>query len=293
MSVEIRHAEAEVNGVRLHYAAAGTGSLVLFVHGFPEFWYGWRRQLVEFGRDHLAVAPDMRGYNLSSRPAEVDAYVVPTLIEDIRALVEHLGHRRFTLVAHDWGGAVAWAFAMVHPGMLERAVLINAPHPAVFARLLRDDPAQQKASQYMLLFRSPEAEATLSANDHQALRLALGDVWDTRFTDEDRRMYLGAWSRPGGLTGGLNWYRAARVGPPSGDAPARNLIDPAKLPVIEVPTLVIWGEQDRALTTGNLDGLDRHVRNLTITRVPDGTHWVVHEQPELITREIRNFMARS
>jgi pimeloyl-ACP methyl ester carboxylesterase len=293
MSVEIRHAEAEVNGVRLHYAAAGTGSLVMFVHGFPEFWYEWRRQLVDFGRDHLAVAPDMRGYNLSSRPTDLEDYVVPKLIEDIRGLAEHLGHRRFTLVAHDWGGAVAWAFAMAHPGMLERAVLINAPHPAVFARLLRDDPAQQKASQYMLLFRSPQAEEVLSADGHQALRLALGDVWERRFTDEDRRMYLEAWSRPGGLTGGLNWYRAARVGPPSGDAPAGSLIDPARLPVIDVPTLVIWGEQDRALTIGNLDGLDKHVRHLTVTRVPDGTHWVVHEQPELITREIRNFMARS
>jgi len=133
----------------------------------------------------------------------------------------------------------------------------------------------------------------LSADNHQALRVALGDVWDKRFTDEDRRMYLEAWSRPGGLTGGLNWYRAARVGPPTADAPAQSLVDPAALPVIEVPTLVIWGEQDRALTTGNLDGLDKYVRHLTITRVPDGTHWVVQEQPELITREIRAFMARS
>ena len=292
MSIEIRHAEAEVNGVRLNYAAAGAGSLVMFVHGFPEFWYEWRRQLVEFGRDHLAVAPDMRGYNLSSRPSDLDEYAVPKLVEDIRALAEHLGHRRFTLVAHDWGGAVAWVFAMLHPGMLERLVLINAPHPGVFARELRDNPVQQKASQYMLLFRSPEAEAVLSADDHQALRQALGGV-DPHFSDEDRRMYLEAWSRPGGLTGGLNWYRAARVGPPSPEAPARRLVDVARLPVIEVPTLVIWGEQDRALTTRNLDGLDQHVRNLTIRRVPDGTHWVVHEQPELIAREIRAFMARS
>jgi len=293
VNVEIRHAEAEVNSVRLHYAAAGAGPLVMFVHGFPEFWYEWHRQLVDFGRDHLAVAPDMRGYNLSSRPTDLDDYAVPKLVEDIRALAEHLGHRRFTLVAHDWGGAVAWVVAMVHPGMLERLVLINAPHPGVFARELRENPVQQKASQYMLLFRSPEAEAVLSADDHKALRHALGDVWDKRFSDEDRRMYLQAWSRPGGLTGGLNWYRAARVGPPSADAPARSLFEVQNLPVIEVPTLVIWGERDRALTTGNLDGLDQHVRNLTIRRVPDGTHWVVHEQPELITREIRAFMARS
>ena len=293
MSVPIRHAEAEVNGVRLHYAAAGAGPLVLFVHGFPEFWYEWRHQLADFGRDHLAVAPDMRGYNLSSRPTEVAEYVVPKLVEDVRALVERLGHQRFTLVAHDWGGAVAWAFAMMHPGLLERLVVINAPHPAVFTRLLREDPAQQQASQYMLMLRSPQAEAALSADDHQALRQALGDVWVNRFDDEDRRMYLQAWSRPGGLTGGLNWYRAASTVPPAAGAPAGSPVAPRTFPVIDVPTLVIWGEQDRALTVANLDGLDRHVRNLTIRRVPDGTHWLVHEQPELITREIRAFMAGS
>ena len=152
MSIEIRHAEAEVNGVRLHYAAAGAGSLVMFVHGFPEFWYEWHRQLVDFGRDHLAVAPDMRGYNLSSRPTELDDYTVPKLVEDIRALAEHLGHRRFTLVGHDWGGAVAWAFAMVHPGMLERAVLINAPHPESYFRTLTRS-VQLLRSWYIFFFQ--------------------------------------------------------------------------------------------------------------------------------------------
>jgi pimeloyl-ACP methyl ester carboxylesterase len=290
MSVAIRHAEAEVNGVRLHYAEAGAGPLVMFLHGFPEFWYEWHRQLEEFGRDHLVVAPDQRGYNLSAKPAEVGAYAVRHLVEDVRALAEHLGHRRFTLVGHDWGGAVAWAFALTHPRMLERLVIVNAPHPAVFARELRDNPAQQKASQYMLTFRSPEAEAILSADGHALLRRALGDVWDTRFSDEDRSRYLAAWSQPGALTGGLNWYRAARVGPPTAAEPSRSLSAVDDLPVLEVPTLVIWGEGDRALTTGNLDGLDAHVRDLTVRRVPDGSHWVVHEQPALINRTIREFM---
>ena len=274
--------------------AAGAGPLVMFVHGFPEFWYEWRRQLVDFGRDHLAVAPDMRGYNLS---VQADRSWPTTAVAEARrghpALATHLGHsalhpggarlgRRRGLGVRDGPPRDART-----PGADQRAA------SAVFARELRENPAQQKASQYMLLFRSPEAEAVLSADTHQALRVALGDVWDKRFTDEDRRMYLEAWSRPGGLTGGLNWYRAARVGPPTADAPARSLVDPAALPVIEVPTLVIWGEQDRALTTGNLDGLDKYVRHLTITRVPDGTHWVVHEQPELITREVRAFMRKS
>jgi pimeloyl-ACP methyl ester carboxylesterase len=233
----------------------------------------------------------MRGYNLSAKPAGVEAYAVRHLVEDVRALAEHLGHPRFTLVGHDWGGAIAWAFALTHPRMLERLVIVNAPHPAVFARELRENPSQQQASQYMLLFRSAEAEAVLAADGHKALRRALGEVWDAPFTDEDRRMYLEAWSRPGALTGGLNYYRAARVGPPSPGEPARSLSPADDLPPLEVPTLVIWGERDKALGTGNLDGLEAHVRDLTVRRVPDGSHWVVHEQPALITGEIRAFMA--
>src|SRR4030095_93438 len=158
----------------------------------------------------LAVAPDMRGYNLSARPSDVDDYVVPKLVEDVRALAGHLGHRRFTLVAHDWGGAVAWVFAMVHPDMLERLVLINAPHPGVFSRELRENPAPQKARQYMLLFRSPQAESVLSADDHQALRQALGDVWDKRFSDEDRRVHLGVRARAVRLARGLCFGRGGR-----------------------------------------------------------------------------------
>ncbi|MBI4635306.1 MAG: alpha/beta hydrolase [Candidatus Rokubacteria bacterium] len=287
-----RHAYADVNGVRLHYACAGAGPLVVFLHGFPEFWYEWRRQLEEFGRDHLAVAPDMRGYNLSSRPEGVAAYRVADLVEDVRALAAHLGHARLTLVGHDWGGVVAWAFALAHPAALDRLVIVNAPHPGVFARELRENPAQQQASQYMLVFRSPEAEAILAADGHARLRQALREVWDARLSEEDRRMYLEAWSRPGALTGGLNYYRAAGVGPPSpAGEPARGGFGlGAEIPVLEVPTLVIWGERDRALPTGNLVGLDRYVRRLTVRRVPEGSHWVIHEEPALINGWIREFI---
>jgi pimeloyl-ACP methyl ester carboxylesterase len=290
MTTAIRHDYADVNGVRLHYAAAGAGPLVMFLHGFPEFWYEWHRQLEEFGRDHTAVAPDLRGHNLSSKPEGLDAYRVEHLVADVAALGAHLGHRRFTLVAHDWGGAVAWAVALRRPDVLERLVIINAPHPAVFARELRENPAQQQASQYMLMFRTPQAEEILSADDYAALRRGLGEVWDKHFTDEDRRMYLEAWSRPGALTCGLNYYRAARVGPPSGTEAPSGDFGVREVPVIDTPTLVIWGERDRALGTGNLVGLDKHVRSLTIRRIPEGSHWVVHEQPELINRYIREFL---
>jgi len=291
----ISHEYAEVNGVRLHYAKAGSGPLILFLHGFPEFWYEWKNQLVEFGRDHAAVAPDMRGYNLSSKPAEQSAYAVPQLVEDIRALSSELlkanGGSKFTLVAHDWGGAIAWIFAALHPEMLDKLVIINAPHPTVFARELRENAAQQQASQYMLLFRSPEAEATLSANNYATLVNAiLGDgIKNGTVTDEDKAAYIAAWSQPGALTGGLNYYRASAIGPPKpGEPPNPLLSQPV---IVRVPTLVIWGEKDTALLTGNLNGLEPFVPTLTVKRIPDATHWVVREKPGDVNRFIREFIA--
>ena len=289
----IKHEYVEVNGVRLHYAAAGRGKLVLFLHGFPEFWYEWKNQLGEFGKDYLAVAPDMRGYNLSSKPADVDQYQVKYLIEDIRALAEKLGHKKFILVAHDWGGAVAWAFAIAHPENLEKLVIINAPHPGVFARELKENPAQQKASAYMLMFRGPQAEQVLSANNYAALVAAvLGPGLKSGvFSEADKEAYIAAWSQPGALTGGLNYYRAARVGPPAeGDKEGTSFATTFPSLMVKVPTLVIWGEKDSALLTGNLDGLDKYVPSLTIKRIPDGTHWVIHEKPEEVNGYIRDFI---
>lgn len=289
----LKHEYAEVNGVRLHYVTAGKGKLIMFVHGFPEFWYEWKNQLAEFGQDYKVVAPDMRGYNLSSKPAEVDQYQVKYLVEDLRALAEKLGHKKFILVAHDWGGAIAWAFAIAHPEYLEKLVIINAPHPGVFQRELRENPAQQKASQYMLFFRGPQAEQVLSANNYaQLVQAVLGEgLKQGFFTEEDRKAYIEAWSQPGALTGGLNYYRAARLGPAS-EAGKEAASFAEELPSLEVkvPTLVIWGEKDTALLTGNLVGLDKYVPSLTIKRIPEGTHWVIHEKPALVNQYIREFI---
>ena len=289
-----KHAYAEVNGIRLHYAMNGSGKLILFVHGFPEFWYAWKEQLVEFGRDHCAVALDMRGYNLSDKPEAVEQYAIKYLTEDLRALARSLGHERFILVAHDWGGAVAWALAINHPECVEKLIIVNSPHPAVFARELAENPVQQKASQYMLAFRSRKTEAMLAANNYAALvGIVMGEgLKKGHFTEEDREAYIAAWSQPGALTGGLNYYRASRVGPPSGDEQARTFEPGARSMDVRVPTLIIWGERDVALTPGNLDGLEAYVPDLTIRRIPDGTHWVVHEQPALVNGAIREFIAR-
>lgn len=291
MSKEFQESWVEANGLRLHCMSAGQGPLMLFLHGFPEFWYAWKELLREFGRDHLAVAPDMRGYNLSDKPVAVEQYRSRHLVEDIRALAAHFAPGRlFTLVAHDWGGAVAWAFAIRYPQLLERLIIINAPHPAVFARLLTHDPAQQRASAYMHMFRSAEAEARLSADGFATLlNRVMGDgLASGSFSAEDRAAYVQAWSVPGALTGGLNYYRANEfVAPQAGSSPPP-APDPAAWRVT-VPTLVIWGEADKALLPQNLDGLQEFVPDLTIKRVPGASHWIIHEQPRLIEDCIRAF----
>lgn len=289
MSSAAVHATVAVNGVRLHYAAAGDGPLCLFVHGFPEFWLAWRAQLVEFGRDRLAVAPDLRGYNRSDKPQAVADYKASVLVEDLRQLALALGHRRFTLVAHDWGGAIAWAFAIAHPRMLDRLVIVNAPHPVPFARDLASNPDQQRASSYMNLFRDPKAERVLSENGYARLARMTVEQWQG---DEGERLaYLDAWSQPGALTGMLNYYRASPLYPPVGDDPgaARVKLAPKDF-VVRVPTLVIWGMRDAALLPGLLDDLDACVPKLRVARVPDGSHWVIHEQPDRVNRLIRAFL---
>lgn len=286
---------ADTNGIRLHFVSNGTGRLILFVHGFPEFWAAWEEQLIAFGQDNHAVALDLRGFNLSSKPADPKEYHIKTLVEDLRGLIMHLGYRKAILVAHDWGGGVAWAFASRHADMVEKLIIINSPHPIVFARELINNPDQQKASGYMNLFRSPTAENSLSRNDFAFLYRALTAGKSKWNMDEQlRRRYIEAWSRPGALTGGLNYYRASPLHPAESEedrAVLRQISQgPREMFAVSIPTLVIWGELDEALLTGNLDGLGDYVDRLTVQRVPDASHWIVHEQPELVNASIRRFI---
>lgn len=291
----LSHDFADINGIRMHYAHAGAGKLMLFAHGFPEFWYCWKDLLPAFARDHHAVAPDLRGYNLTSRPQDVDAYKIDTLVEDLGALARHLGHERFTLVAHDWGGGVAWSLAIKKPRWLDALIIVNSPHPTIFERELNTNPAQQKASMYTRLFQSPKTEALLAANDFKALKdiLLTEGLKRGHFTAADEAEYIKAWSQPGAITGALNYYRAANMGPPMkpGET-ARSFETGIANPVVKVPTLVIWGEQDPHLLTSNLDGLEQYVPDLTVKRIPDGTHWVIHEQPTVVAGHMRDWMSR-
>jgi len=297
MAADFRHENVAAAGVRLHCAVAGEAGrpLMLFLHGFPEFWAAWRGPMAHFAaRGWLCVAPDLRGYNLSDKPAGVDAYKAKHLIADVLALGAHYGKGspdgRFALVAHDWGGAVAWAVAIGEAGRpvqrLRKLVMINSPHPYLFWRELTNNPAQQKASEYMNVFRLPKAERVLSDDNYRRLASAFGHL-DASWRAE----LVEAWSQPGALTGGLNYYRASPLYPPTADDPgAKKLqLKPGDF-MVRVPTLVLWGDRDTALLPGCVDGLEQCVPDLRLVRVPDASHWIVHEQPERVSREIEAFV---
>jgi pimeloyl-ACP methyl ester carboxylesterase len=292
-SSEFEHRWCHGDGVRLHCAAAGDGPLMVFVHGFPEFWYAWRKLLVEFSSDHLAVAYDQRGYNLSGKPDGVENYRTGHLVADLAAVIREFGHRRAVVVGHDWGGVVAWAFAIAHPEMVEKLIIGNAPHPGVFARLLASDTDQQRASGYIAKYRERGAERYLSGDDFKVFRetvtapgLAAG-----YFDEDDAAAYLSAWRQPGALTAMLNFYRAMQLAPPNkAGSPAEiPKLDPASLSVA-APTLVIWGLKDRFLLPQNLDGLEAFVPDLTVHPIAEATHWVFHECAEKCVRAIRAFL---
>ena len=283
------------HGTTLECRASGPvgAPLLVFLHGFPEAAFVWDELLEHFGRGYRCIAPNLRGYAGSSAPIEVEAYRAKHLVADIRALIERFGGRAAALVAHDWGGALAWNLAAQHPALVERLVIVNSPHPATFLRELRDNPAQQAASAYMNFLCRPDAPALLAENDYARLwpfftGTGASDPAHPRaawLTDALKQRYREVWQR--GLAGGCNYYRASPLRPPTSGADAVMTLqfDP-KFVTVRVPTLVVWAEGDTALPVRLLDGLDAFVPNLRLVRVPDATHWIVHERPDLIAREI-------
>lgn len=291
----MEHHDVQLSEVRLHYVTQGDGPVILFVHGFPEFWYGWKAQIDALSKAYRCVALDMRGYNLSDKPASVSAYSAKHIVGDLREFVERLGAPVY-IVAHDWGGAMAWELAARYPELVRKLVIINAPHAYTLHRELRHNPAQREAMRYFALFRSEKGERVLSEDNYARLQVMF-DTWDVgghRVSEEVRSHYLAAWREPGALTGGLNWYRATPIVPPECGTPnVENFeLDPDNHRV-DVPTLVIWGERDTALLTGLLDGLDACVSNLRVERLAQGSHWVHHEYPETVNALIDGFLEKT
>lgn len=270
------------NGVKLHYVTQGEGPLMLMLHGFPEFWYSWRHQIPEFALDFKVVALDLRGYNDSDKPQDKSAYVMAEFILDVEGVIKGLGYEKCVLVGHDWGGAIAWSFAYAHPEMVERLIVLNIPHPAKFAQGLRT-PQQLLRSSYMFLFQLPWLpELLVQALDYQALENAFKGmaVNKSAFTPADIDAYKDAAAKRGALTAALNYYR--NVG-------QQGILND-NWGVLEVPTLMLWGENDTALGKELTYGTEAYVRDFRIKYIPNCSHWVQQEQPQLVNQYMREFL---
>ncbi len=280
ISVPVEQMWIDGAGVRLYARAAGPddGPLVVLLHGFPEFWYGWRHQLSALAEaGYRVVVPDQRGYNRSDAPQPVSAYDLDRLVDDVCAVIDAAGRDRAAVVGHDWGAMVGWHLAHAHPERLRRLAVLNVPHPHVFRDTLRSSPGQLLRSTYALFFQLPVLpEWLLGRNDGQLLAALLrGSSRPDTFDDTDLAIYRRAWQRAGRLRGMLHWYRAAarralRTAPPS--AP------------IDVPTLVVWGAQDVALSRQMAAPSAAMCTDGQLEMIEDATHWVQHDAPATVNR---------
>jgi len=288
--------QALPHGITLACRAAGQRGrpVLMFLHGFPEAAFAWDELLEHFAQEahggYRCIAPNLRGYEASSQPAEVAAYRVKFLVQDIAALAHIEGAPLACLVAHDWGGGIAWNLANQQPQLLERLAIINSPHPGTFLRALQDSAAQQEASAYMNFLVRPDAEALLRADDYRRL-FGFFTHWGPAgwLTDALKARYREVWDRS--LTGGLNYYRASPLRPArADDAGAAGVSLPREMLTVDVPTLVLWGMQDMALLPQLVDGLEEYVPRLTLEKVPDASHWIVHEQPKRVAERLAAFL---
>lgn len=281
----VKHGMIDVGTVRLHYVEAGSGPLVVLLHGFPEFWYSWRHQIpVLANAGYRAVAVDMRGYNLSDKPKGVDAYHVEIIAEDISKLIRGLGEERATVVGHDWGAAIAWIFASRHADQLDKLVIMNVAHPVVFLRALKTF-RQLRRSWYMFLFQLPWLpEFMFRFRNYRAIRQVFrtDPMRPDAFLPEDIERYVEAMAQPGALTGGINYYRAAFRKKPAEIQSRMN--------VIQAPVLILWGEHDRYIGNEWAQPDAKWVPNARLERIADASHWVQCDRPDQVNALMIEFL---
>lgn len=297
------YAQRLPHGIILSCRAAGDRGrpVLMFLHGFPEAAFVWDLLLAYFSRaengGYRCVAPNLRGFEHSSAPTDVSAYRPKHLVQDIAALIaietQNQGSQLACLVAHDWGGAVAWNLANQLPHLAKRLAIINSPHPGTFLRELKNNPAQQAASAYMNFLIRPDAEKLLAQDDYRRLWEFLTNTVGSHpaawLTEEVKAQYREVWDA--GLTGGCNLYRASPLRPPRAEDPAAAAVDlPHDMLTVALPTLVIWALDDIALPPALIEGLDQYVEHLTIQTVPNATHWIVHEKPQLVAQLVQQFL---
>lgn len=262
------HGFAMNGDVKIHYVTAGEGPLVVMLHGFPDFWFTWRKQMPAIAESHQVVAIDLRGFNKSDKPEGVENYALPKLVSDVEAVIKHFGKTNATVVGHDWGGMIAWSFAMQHPEMTERLVILNLPHPACLTRELANNPAQQEASAYARRFQQPDAASKLTA---EGLTFWVKD-------SAVRQQYVEAMKRSS-FEGMLNYYKA--------NFPREPYKQQTDYPKLKCPVLMIHGLKDTALLADGLNGTWKYLEQpLTLVTVPDADHFVQQDAPELVTQTI-------
>jgi pimeloyl-ACP methyl ester carboxylesterase len=286
------------HGITLSCRAAGQVGrpTLVFLHGFPEGAFVWDGLLEHFARPenggYRCVAPNLRGYEKSSQPADVKAYRVKFLLQDIAALIRAEGAPLECLVAHDWGGAVAWNLANQLPELTKKLAIINSPHPGTFLRELQSSPSQQAASAYMNFLIRPDAEALLREDDYRRL-WAFFTSWGPAawLTEPLKQQYREVWDA--GLAGGCNYYRASPLRPPRPEDPGAAAITlPHEMLTVSLPTLVLWGMDDAALPPALVDGLEQYVPRLTLEKVAGAGHWIVHERPQFVAQRLAGFLRR-
>jgi pimeloyl-ACP methyl ester carboxylesterase len=262
------HGFVDSQGVKIHYVTKGKGPLLVMLHGFPDFWYTWRNQIPALAKNFQVVAIDLRGYNQSDKPEGVENYAMPKLVGDLKAVIEHFGKKQAVIVGHDWGGAIAWSFAMQYPDMTERLIVLNLPHPAALARELAINPAQQRASAYARHFQEPKAASELTA---EGLAFWVHDAdAKARYVEAFRRSSFEAL---------LNYYKA--------NYPREPYKGAGDLPKVKCSVLLIHGLKDTALLPGGLNDTWKYLeKDLTLVTVPGAGHFVQHDAAELVTKQM-------
>lgn len=288
----------ELGDVALNVAMFGdpANPLMICLHGFPEYWGAWREVAERLADQFYLVIPDQRGFNLSDKPAGQESYRVKHLVADIAALADRVSlDKPFILCGHDWGSSVAYAYSFAHPERVSRLIIANGMHPVCFQRALLRDPDQRRASQYFHKLRAPgAAEIMAEDNYRRTMNMLEGFSKADWMTPDIKRQYIDAWSQPGAMEAMLHWYSSSPIIVPKPDEVVDHapLLDIARERVmVRMPHLVVWGEADEALRPTSLEGLDEFAPDLTIKRLPDAGHWILHEKPDAVAAAIRDFVS--
>ncbi|AGH43939.1 alpha/beta fold hydrolase [Paraglaciecola psychrophila] len=302
----MKHHTIDIENVNVHYVEAGEDNVsqsprqtIIFLHGFPEFWGTWHAQLDYFANNYRVIAPDLPGYNLSGKPQENTFFEVPNLIQFIAKFIQCVApQQKIILVAHDWGGVIAWPLTAFFPQLIDRLVILNAAHPSTFTREMIHNAEQRQKSEYIHDLIAPNGVEKVSNNNYKYLKdkILIG-MREGTLSNTQRKVYEKVWAQPGAVNGMLQYYRAMpQLAPSEKEMGAGNgpvvAATQMKIPNIRItcPTLILWGEQDQAFVKETVDGVEEYVPDVRIKRFPDASHWLQHELPNEVNAEIDNFL---